>query len=255
MGEPFELEWGEIKRSIRAVKERLENPKPVLREFSRRLTKDIKDNIASGGVGWPPKAASTLKREEGTGTSQVTRRGTIRSDRIKKTVRQMKRLEREVRDKGWSVESRKKYERLKKRLASFKRAESGAARRAERAAQAGQVVAELGGKSLGNIKELRKLERARKTLADASKDRLGKRVSEKRKLLQRMPGTIRNKLRGNVLVTYSKADEVGAAHNYGEGREPKREFLPPPNMEKNLDVLADLMESSLGQAWETGKGR
>ena len=36
MSEPFELQWGEVRRSIHAVQERLENPKPVLREFLPR---------------------------------------------------------------------------------------------------------------------------------------------------------------------------------------------------------------------------
>lgn len=220
MGEPFELEWGDIRRSIHAVQERLENPKPVLREFSRHLTRAIKENIAAGGTGWPPKAASTLKREASTGTSQVSRRGTIRADRIKKTASAMRKLEKRVRDQGWTAENKKKYERLKKRLANYKKAEA----------------------------------RAQKKPASARN--IGKRQSEKKgAMLRGIPGTIRSKLTGHTLTTYSKADEVGAAHNYGEGKEPKREFLPPPNLEKHLDVLADLMESDLGQAWETGRGR
>jgi len=219
MGEPFVLQWGEVRRSINAVQERLANPKPVLREFSRHMTKDIRENIQAGGTGWPPKAPSTVKREESTGTSQVSKRGTLRADRVKRTVRQMKKLERKVRDEGWTDENRRKYDRLKKRLANYKKAEA----------------------------------RAKKQ--DASKRNIGRRQSEKRRLLQGMPGTIRNKLDGNILTTYSKANEVGAAHNYGEGRDPKREFIPPPNMEQNLDHLAELMESDLGQAWETGRGR
>jgi hypothetical protein len=220
MSQPFELQWGEVKRSINAMQERLANPKPVLREFSKGFSDDIKANIEAGGTGWPPKAASTLKREESTGTSQVSKRGTIRADRVKKTASAMKKLERKVRDQGWTPENRKKHERLKKRLANYKKAEL----------------------------------RAKKK--DASKRNIGKRVSEKGgPLLKRIPGTIRSKIDKNVLVTYSKADEVGAAHDYGEGRTPKREFLPPPDMERQLDRLANLLESDLGQAWETGKGR
>jgi len=217
--EPFMLQWGEIKRSINAVQERLANPKPVLRKFSKDITEDIKANIEAGGVAWPPKAPSTIKREESSGTSQTTKRGTIRADRIRKTSSQIKSLLRKVRDEGWTEKNKKKYERLKKRLANYSKAEARAQKK------------------------------------DASKRNIGKRQSEKRQLLQGMPGTIRNKLERNTLTTYSKADEVGAAHDYGEGRTPKREFIPPPNMQKHLDNLANLMESDLGQAWETGTGR
>jgi len=218
MSEPFELQWGDVRRSIHAVQERLENPRPVLREFSRHLTKEIRENIKSGGSGWPPYAESTLRRMEATGTSQVTKRGTVRADRIKKTASAMRKLEKKVRDQGWTEESRKKYERLKKRLANYKKAEARAQKK------------------------------------DPAKRSIGKRASEKRKLLQGMPGTIRAKITGNALLTYSAADEVGAVHNYGEGT-PKREFLPPPNMGAQLDHLAGLLESDLGQAWETGRGR
>ena len=219
MSEPFELQWGDVRRSINAVQERLENPRPVLREFSRHLTREIRENIKSGGSGWPPYAESTLRRMEATGTSQVTKRGTVRADRIKKTASAMRKLEKKVRDQGWTEESRKKYERLRKRLANYKKAEA----------------------------------RAKKK--DPAKRSIGKRQSEKRKLLEKVPGTIRAKITGNTLLTYSAADEVGAVHNYGEGKEPKREFLPPPNMGAQLDHLAGLLESDLGQAWETGRGR
>ena len=219
MSEPFELQWGEVRRSINAVQERLENPKPVLREFSRHLTKEIRENIKAGGSGWPPYAESTLKRMEATGTSQISKRGTVRADRVKKTASALKKLEKRVRNEGWTEKSKKQYERLKKRLANYKKAE------------------------------------ARSRKKDAAARNIGKRVSEKRKLLQGMPGTIRAKIVGNTLVTYSAADEVGAAHNYGEGVEPKREFVPPPNMGAQLDHLAGLLESDLGQAWETGRGR
>lgn len=219
MSEPFELQWGDVKRSINAVQERLDNPKPVLREFSKRLTKDIRENIKSGGAGWPPYAASTLARLEATGTSQVSKRGKLRANRVKKTATALKKLEARVRDQGWTEDSRAKYDRLSKKLKNYAKAE------------------------------------ARSRKKDAATRNIGKRVSEKRKLLQGMPGTIRAKIRGNTLVTYSAADEVGAVHNYGEGREPKREFVPPPNMGAQLDHLAGLLESDLGQAWETGKGR
>lgn len=251
MGEPFTLQWGEIRRSINAVKERLENPKPVLREFSKGLAKDIKQNIAAGGVAWPPYAESTRKRMEATGTSQVSRRGTIRSDRVKRTAAQITKLEKKVIDEGWTPANRKKAERLKRRLVNYQKAEALAKRRGEKAASARATLDEQGYK-VPTAKEAKKRERAQKQLQDATKDRLGKRQSQKRKLLERMPGTIRNRFRGQTLVTYSKADEVGQAHNAGEGRDPKREFIPPPDMERQIERLAELMESDLGQAWDRG---
>lgn len=219
MSEPFVLQWGELRRSIRATQERLANPKPVLREFSKHLTADIKENIRSGGSGWPPYAASTLKRLESTGTSQVSRRGTVRADRVRKTLVQLRRIQVAVREHGWDPKLRAKYDRLEKRIANYRKAEA----------------------------------RAKKKAGSARK--IGRRQAEKHALLHRIPGTIRNQLEGNVLTTYSKADEVGAVHNEGAGRDPKREFLPPPNMEANLEYLAGLLESDLGQAWESGHGR
>ena len=255
MSEPFELQWGDVKRSINAVQERLDNPKPVLREFSKHLTKDIRENIKSGGAGWPPYAASTLARLEATGTSQVSKRGKLRANRVKKTATALKKLEARVRDQGWTEDSRAKYERLSKKLKNYAKAEARERKYGAALADAKQTTENLRG-GPPNRKEAARVERARKVLEKAKgKDRLGKRESEKRKLLQRMPGTIRAKIRGNALITYSAADEVGAAHNYGEGREPKREFIPPPNMPAQLDYLASLLESDLGQAWETGKGR
>lgn len=219
MSESFTLQWGEVKRSINATQERLANPRPVLRAFSRILTKDIRENIAAGGVGWAPYAASTLKRLESTGTSQISKRGTVRASRVARTVSAMKKLERKIRAEGWTKENRKKYDRLAKRLKNYAKAE----------------------------------ERAQRKPAEARK--IGRRQSEKRKLLQGMPGTIRASINGNVLSTYSAANEIGKAHNDGEGREPERKFLPPPNMPRHLEELADMMESDLGQSWETGKGR
>lgn len=219
MGEPFVLQWGEAQRSIWATQERLANPKPVLREFSRHLTADIKENIRSGGSGWAPYGASTLKRLESTGTSQVSRRGTVRADRVRRTLVQLRQVQKAVQDGGWTPKLRAKYDRLEKRIANYRKAE----------------------------------ERTKKKAAGNRK--IGPRVAEKHALLHRIPGTIRSKIQGNVLITYSKADEVGLVHNEGAGRDPKREFLPPPNMEANLEYLAGLLESDLGQAWETGRGR
>ena len=219
MGVPWELEWDGVKLAIEAVQERLDNPKPVLRQFSRKLIKDIRENIKAGGTGWPPKAASTLAREQATGTSQISKRGTVRSNRIKRTLVQMRRLERKIGDEGWTKDNKKKYAALKKRYDNYVKAEGRSQRK------------------------------------EASQRKIGKRVSESHELLERMPGTIRSAFQGNTLIVYSKANKVGAIHNEGEGRDPKREFIPPPNMDESMRYLKELLESDLGQAWETRKGR
>ncbi len=206
------LEWEGVRRAIHATQEQLANPKPALKLFSKKLTEDIKKNIQSGGTGWPPYAASTLKRMESTGTSQISARGTIRVDRVKKTVKAMQKLQKHVRDNGWDPESKAKYAKLEKRIKNFKKAEARAAKRGVRT--------------------------------------LGKRQSEVHPMLQRIPGTIRNKIEATSLLTYSRADEVGKIQNDGGGKTPKREFLPPPNMEENLEYLASLLERPIAEIWE-----
>lgn len=206
------LEWEGVRRAIHATQEQLADPKPALKLFSKKLTADIKANIEAGGTGWPPYAASTLKRMQSAGTSQISARGTVRSDRIKRTLKALKRLERHVRDNGWDVETRAKYAKIEKRIKNFKKAEARAAKRGVRT--------------------------------------LGKRQSERHPMLQRIPGTIRNKLEETSLLTYSRADEVGKVQNDGGGRTPKREFLPPPNLEENLAYLAELLERPIVEIWD-----
>lgn len=219
MSEPIEFSWGDVRMSINAVEERLADPKPVLREFSRKLTADIKENIKKGGAGWPPYAPSTLKRLESTGTSQVSKRGTVRADRVKRTKRQLFKLEKKVRDEGYNPDLAQKIAKIKKRIESYGKAEARAQKRG------------LGKKGIG------------------------KRQSEGRQLLHGMPGTIRSKLLdSHRLYVYSAAGVIGADHNEGLKR-PKRQMIPPPNMEESMEYFKMLMESDLGQAWETGKGR
>jgi len=251
MAEPFTLQWGELRRSIHAVQERLANPAPVLKQFSRKLSADIKENIRGGGAGWPPYAASTLKRLQSTGSSQITARGTVRANRINRTVRALKKINAQVIEHGWTDQTREKYEKLQKRIKAFRKAETRAKEQGERAAAAAQTLEELKRGPL-NRKDARRAEKAQKAIEVAGKDKLGKRQSEGRQLLHGIPGTIRNKIDGNVLLTYSRADKIGKVHNEGAGRTPKRSFLPPPNMEAQLEYLASLLESELGQAWDKG---
>ena len=64
MLESVEFQSGDVRASIRALRERLANPAPVLRELARKVTADVRANIKAGGTGWPPYAESTRKRVE-----------------------------------------------------------------------------------------------------------------------------------------------------------------------------------------------
>lgn len=213
MGVTYEYEG--VRRSIRALQQRIENPGPTLKHFSKKIIADVKANIAAGGSGWPPYAESTIEHMEHRGTGQITRRGTVRVDRLRRASKTLQRIEAQVRQHGWTDKLRERYDRVTKRIAAFKKAEARAQKKS------------------------------------AGERNIGPRQSEKRRLLQRMPGTIRSKLLpGNVLMIYSRAGKVGYIQNKGEGRTPKREFLPPPNMDQSLDYLAQLLEADWGQAWD-----
>ena len=128
MLESVEFQSGDVRASIRALRERLANPAPVLRELARKVTADVRANIKAGGTGWPPYAESTRKRLEATGTSQVSAKGTIRADRIKRTLKQLGRVEKQfglpnsaasaervskatVEDVGWPLDLNKPKDR------------------------------------------------------------------------------------------------------------------------------------------------
>jgi hypothetical protein len=220
MGEPIEFRYGDIRLSINATKERLANPKPVLKEIGRKIASDIKANIKAGGNGWPPFAESTKKRLESTGTSQISKRGTVRADRVNRTLKALARVQKQIHERGYNPALSAKLDKLKKRVESYRKAEARAEKR-----------------GLG-------------------KRGLGPRQSENHPLLHRMPGTIRAKLiDGTTMYIYSAAGKVGKIHNDGDGNTPQRQMIPPPNMPEVMDYFKTLMESDLGQAWEQGKGR
>lgn len=250
----FEYEGAE--RSINALIEHLENPKPVLRQFaSKVLIPAVRQNIASGGTGWPPYAASTMKRMQASGTSQVTARGTIRANRRKKFASAINKHAKALKRNGWSQDWQNKQDRLEKRIANYDKAIAREQRIGAEAAKAKAQLEDLT-RNPGQRGAEKKRERAEKKIAK-SKDRIGKRQSETRKLLQAMPGTIRAAVRvsdgvGKAII-YSAAGPVGGAHNYGEGRDPMRQFLPPPNMSEHMETLAKLLERDYDKAWERGK--
>lgn len=252
----IKFEWDGVERSINALVENLENPKPVLRQFaSRVLVPATKQNIASGGVGWAPYAKSTLERMQATGTSQVTARGTIRANRRKRFASAIKKHARKLQESGWSQDWQNTQDRLEKRLANYDKSLLRAQRLGEKAAKAKKTLDHLIANP-GTKGADKKRAAAEKTLA-REKNKLGKRENERRRLLQAMPGTIRATVKpgedGARLIVYSAAGPVGGAHNYGEGREPRREFLPPPDMGSHMATLAQLLEKRFDKAWRHGK--
>ncbi len=256
MADVIEFNCDGVRASIRAVRERMENPTTVFKELARKIREDIKHNIAAGGPGFKPYAESTKKRLESTGTSQISRLGTVRSDRVKKTLKQVARIMKKIEKDGWNPAIGAKLGKLKKRAENYRKAEASASRRTTRieAAEA-RLQGELSRGPL-TLKEHKAAERARAIIEDSKKDRLGKRQASGHTLLGRIPGTIRSKLLddGQTLYIYSKAGKVGAVHNAGSGKTPQRQFLPPPNMPEVMAYFKHLMESELGQAWDNPRG-
>ena len=250
------FEYEGVERSINALIEHLENPKPVLRQFaSKVLIPAVRQNITIGGTGWPPYAVSTLKRMQASGTSQVTARGTIRAGRRKKFASAIAKHAKALKRNGWSQDWQNKQERLEKRLANYDKAIAREQRIGAEAAKAKAQLEDLT-RNPGQRGAEKKRQRAEKKIAKA-KNRIGMRAVNKRQLLQAIPGTIRAAVRkndsGGLLVVYSAAGPVGAAHNYGAGKTPTREFLPPPNMAEHMETLAKLLERDYDKAWEQGK--
>lgn len=250
------FEYGEVEQSINALIENLQNPKPILRQWASKVyIPAIRANIKSGGAGWPPYAKSTLERLQASGTSQVTKRGTVRANRRKRFKATLVKHARKLKKEGWSQAWQNKQDRLEKRLANYEKAIARANRYDEKVAQAKQRLEQT---FAGDMKALRQIERARKIVRkDRERGRLGKRQSETQQLLKNMPGTIRPALKisedGALLIIYSAAGPVGGAHNYGEGRDPMRQFLPPPDEQTHLATLGKMLEQRYDKAWAKGK--
>lgn len=247
MDEAVVFRYEDITRSVRATQEALLNPKPRLRIVARFVTKTIRDLIKNEGAGtWRPYAASTLKRMQQTGTSDITQGGTARVSKLRKVGAQIEKIRKTVVVKGWNPKLRQKFDRLLKKAQSLRKQEGAHAGREERKTAAKATIERLRGNAK-NAKELRQYERANETLKKLSRDRLGKRVAQTHKLLARMPGTIRAKLMGEVLRIYSKAGAVADAQN------DMREFIPPPNMDEVMDFFKEVMEAETLAAWEKAK--
>lgn len=226
------FKWGEVERAISTTEEILRNPRPLLRAFSKKLTKDIKTNIKDGGTGWPPFAESTLAKMKGELAGDLGKRGKVKAEKIRAALKSMATIEKAVRSNGWSTQLRLKYARLSKRLEKYKRQE-------ERAKKLREWRTD---ESLTQKQAARLLGKSKSTVYRWEKGL--------RPMFPRLAGTIRNRFVGDTLRTYSKADEIAAYHNEGAGKTPKRQFLPPPNMEETMQYLVDLMEGRLDEAWK-----
>lgn len=214
----FTLRHGEMRRSIRVAEEVLADPRDVLRAFGKVWLKDTKEWMAREGNGeWPPWAVSTRKKYEYTGTSQITKQGTVRKDRVARLAKAMKRTEASIKKEGATPKLRARLAKLRLQV--------------DRIAKAERRVA----------------------AKDFKKRTTGKSVIGKKKLLGRLPGSVRFRLaEGGVLRLYSKAGRLAEVHNSGEGKNPRREFVRVTD--EQLDVLAEMLETAVVEAWDGEKG-
>jgi len=280
------LRWGDLERPIEALEELLNDPKTV-RPFAQRLRDRAKAHIASEGGGtWPPFAESTLKKRQRTGTSAITKHGQIRAAEIRRIEGQIGKLQKKAQQGGWGAQERKKLARLQRRLeylVKLKARPEEAAKKASskteairarmkdlaeklRAAHAQPDRPGLAVRRQKMLARLLKLkqqrdqaEKAEQAAAHATtyegRD-VGKRVSETRKMMPRMGGTLRASVRRTgrgelTVIVYSKAGEVGLSHHEGLGRTRRREIIPEPT-EEDLDFLVDLLERQAVEAIEEG---
>ena len=212
----FTLRAGEVTRGVTLAREVLENPAPVLREFGRFWLAETRAFMAAGGEGtWPPCSKSTREKYEHTGTSRITKQGTVRGDRVAKLAKSIASVRKAVQREGYTPQLRAKMNRLIKQSESLAKAERQTQRKA------------------------------------FTKRKIGKTLASQRKLLGRLPGSVRFKLLGSgVFRGYSKAGELAAVHDAGEGKNPKREFVRVT--EKQLDHLVEMLETAVVEGFDHG---
>jgi len=213
------LRWGEIRRAVSDMGAVVEDPK-VLRPFARRLQDRARKFIEGEGEGaWPPFAESTLKKRQ-QGTSNITKFAKIRVSKIRYVESRLKAIAARGARSGFGDKDRKKIAQLKKRLATLK-------------TQA--IKAE--GKKFSDRK-------------------IGKRVAETTKMMPRMPGSIRVKIKPgtweSTITCYSKAGIVGLAHHEGLGNDPQRIIVPEPS-EEDMDFLVNLLEDEMVKRFDEGE--
>lgn len=210
----FTLRCGDARRAVTMSRKVLENPRKVLREFGRYWLAETKLFMAAGGAGtWAPWSKSTREKYEHTGTSRITKEGNVRGDRIARLAKAINATKKAAEKEGFTPKLRAKMARLLKQVDTLAKAE-------------------------------------RKTQGKAYEKRgIGKSLASQRKLLGRLPGSVRFKLKeGGVFRGYSKAGELAAIHNEGGGKNPKREFVRVT--EPQLDHLVTLLETAVVEEFE-----
>lgn len=270
-----------MERAFELVKAALDDPKS-LEPFAKRLRERARTFIDSGGEGaWAPPAASTLAKWAAEGTSDITRHGQVRKSKLDRIEQQLSRLVKSTGARGFSDGDRRKLASLKR--AADRLRKSAAKPAADVAKTSGRVDAVRGqmaaladrlreerrsskaGTGQRRQKMLQRLLKLKQTRDKLEKDAagaqarttykgrdIGKRAQ--RKLMPRMPGTIRAKVRRiderklEVRV-YSRAQEVGYYHHTGTGKnDPQRTIIPEPNAE-DLDVAVKCLEGAFLKAW------
>jgi hypothetical protein len=277
------LRWGQFERAFEMVKAALDNPKS-LEPFAKRLRERARTFIDAGGEGaWPPPAPSTLAKWNAEGSSDITKHGAVRKSKLQRIEQQIGRLVKAGGARGWTDGDRRKVASLRRQVDRLRRA--GAAPQAAIAKAGGRLgavrerMATLteryrtlrgsGKKGAGEqrtktLQRLLALKQKRDVLEKAEVDarhratykgrEIGERTGATRKLMPRMPGTIRAKVRrldDRVLEVrvYSRAGEVGYYHHSGTAKgAPKRTIIPDPNAE-DLEVAVQCLEGAFLKAW------
>lgn len=279
------LRWGEFQAALDLSRAAFDDPK-VLQPFARRQRERARKFIDGQGEGaWAPPAESTVKKWERTGTSDITKHGQVRVAKLRAVEKQIERMVRRAGKGGWGDADRRKIARLKKRAQKLRRAGSQAEVNATATAtKVGDVRAKMG-ELTEKLRELHRqpnkrgvAERRQKLLARILKMKqrrdqaegaaaaarhattykgrdIGEREGATRKLMPRMPGTIRARVKklggGRLLVhTYSRAGDVGYYHDQGLANgAPKRTIIPPPN-EEDLRFAVALLEGRSIAPWQ-----
>lgn len=278
------LHWGELSRAIEHMGEVLDDPK-TLAPVAKRLRERAKTFVEGEGEGsWAPFAESTQKKRQNTGTSDITKHGKIRKSKVEKLEARIRAIKQRTKQ-GWSNADRKAVAQLQKRANSLKAAAQRPHDVANKATAKTDQIKDKLGELTANLKaenlrpngsgaakrrqqlqkqidratvrynkakeQQEKAERAR-SFAGRSK---GVSVAETRKMMPRMPGTIRVKTTrkdGDArITTYSKAGDVGFFHHEGAGKTPKRTIIPDPT-EDDLAFAVQCIEEAAVRLFEEG---
>lgn len=259
------VDISDVMAGLDALEEHLEHPEAVMRKFAPGYRASVKATLAQGGIGSIPYAASTRARMEATGTSQVSARGTIRADRVKRTMGMLNRHAKKLDSEGWSPDWQAKQDQLTKRVAGYEKAEGRAERAEERRKKLKKDVTDKRSalsQSGAGAKEFYAWEKQQKKLDAANQRKIGKRKAELRTHpLQYMGGTVRSKIstegESPVLTVYSRAGVIGKVQDEGgpvgnNAAVPKRAYIVTPDFEEQKARLGAMFATDLVEAFDGG---